>query len=237
MREFLEIEVEERTGLGRPASRKVRRLGLIPGIVCGGKRPPVPISMDPKRLQALLDTETGRNTIFLLRLKGKDAKRHAMIKELQRDPVTSYPIHTDFIRILLDEMVEVAVPIQIQGEAEGVRLQDGILDFIVREVRVSCLPTSIPEKFTADVTSLKIGESVKIAELHHEDDVAILDSPDQVVAVVSPPIQEKVEEVAAPEEEEDKEPEVIAKGKPAEDQEKTQDEESKGKGPKGKETK
>ena len=236
MKEFLEIEVEERKGLGRPASRQIRRQGLIPGIVYGGKRPPVPISIDPKRLQELLVTETGRNTIFLLRLKGKDAKRHAMIKELQRDPVTSLPIHTDFIRILLDERVEVAVPVQIQGEAEGVRMQEGILDFIVRQVRVSCLPTKIPEKFIADVTALKIGDSIKVADLQQEEDVEILESPDQAVAVISAPLKEIVEEEAAAEEEA-QEPEVISKGKPAEEKDKAQEEESKGKESKGQGTK
>ena len=215
MRKYVEIEVEERSNLGRTPAKRMRRKGLIPGIVYGGKRPPVPITIDSSRIQEILKSESGINTIFLLRLKGKGAKRHVMIRDFQRDPVTESFVHTDFIRILMDEKVEISVPVKLEGIPEGVKNQGGILDFILRDIRVSCLPSHIPEHLVADVTSLLIGDSAKVSDLPWDENLEILTPADQPLAVVSPPVKE--EEPAEPAaEEEAKEPEVIQKGKAAE---------------------
>lgn len=218
MKQYMEIEVEERTTLGRSGARQIRRAGLLPGIVYGGKRKNVSIVIDPKRIQDLLHSESGMNTIFLLSLKGRGAKRHVMIRDFQRDPVTGELLHADFIRILMDEKVEVAVPVHIEGTAEGVKNQGGLLDFILREVRISCLPVNIPEHLVADVTALEIGDSLKVGDLPLGEDVQLLTAEDQPVVVISPPVKEKVEVEEAAAEEEAAEPEVIQKGKAEEEQ-------------------
>jgi large subunit ribosomal protein L25 len=217
MKEYLEIEVEERTQLGRSGARQARRQGLVPGVVYGGKRQTVPVLIDSKRIQGLLSSESGMNTIFMLNLKGKGAKRHVMIRDFQRDPVTNDLVHADFIRILMDEKVEVAVPVHIAGIAEGVKNQGGLLDFVMRDIRISCLPSQIPEHFVADVTALEIGDSVKVEDLARDAGLQILTPGDQTVVVISPPVKEQDEVEEAAEDAEAAEPEVIQKGKVAEE--------------------
>src|SRR5438093_683986 len=207
------IDVTPRTEFGKNPSRRLRRSGMIPGIVYGSKKPPVPISVDPKQVERILHLESGVNTIFMLHLLGKDQRRYAMIKDFQTDPVTSRLQHTDFIRIQMDEAIEVNVPIQIVGEAAGVKLDLGILDIPLREIRVESLPADIPDHIPVDISSMKIGDTIRVADLKIPPKVKVLTEPNQVVAVVTPPAKE--EEVAAAPVAEVTEPEVIKKGKAA----------------------
>jgi large subunit ribosomal protein L25 len=205
------IDVNPRTEFGKNASRRLRRSGMIPGIVYGSQKPPVPISVDPKQVERVLRSESGANSIFMLNLVGKDQKRHAMIKEYQLDPVTSRLQHTDFIRIQMDEAIEVSVPIQTVGEAPGVKLDQGILDIPLREIRIQSLPADIPDSIKVDITGLKIGDTIRVADLKVSAKVKILTDPSQTIAVVTPPAKE--EEPSAAPVAEVTEPEVIKKGK------------------------
>lgn len=207
------IDVVPRTEFGKNPSRRLRRSGMIPGIVYGSNKPPVPISVDPKQVLKVLRSESGVNSIFLLNLVGKDQRRHAMIKDYQRDPVTSRLQHADFIRIQMDEAIEVNVPIQTVGEAPGVKLDLGILDMPLREIRIESLPADIPDSIKVDISSLKIGDALRVGDLQVPPRVKILTDPSQTVAVVAPPAKE--EEVAAAPVAEVTEPEVIKKGKAA----------------------
>jgi large subunit ribosomal protein L25 len=210
----LVVDVTPRESLGKNRSRRVRRGGLIPGIVYGAKTNPVTVTVDPKRLLEIIHSESGVNTIFQLNLAGQDARRHVMIKEYQVDPVKGHLIHADFLRIRMDEVIEVDVPIQVIGEAAGVKLDGGILEHVTREVRVSCLPGDIPEHVTIEVTALKIGDALRVSDLPKSDRYRILTEADQTLVVVSPPAKEEEVApaaeavVAAP-----AEPEVIKKGK------------------------
>ncbi len=212
MKELL-INVEPRTDFGKNPSRRLRRSGMIPGIVYGSGKPPVPISVDPIQVEKVLRSESGANTIFMLNLVGKDQRRHAMIKAYQTDPVTSRLQHTDFIRIQMDEAVQVNVPIQTVGEAPGVKLDGGILDLVLREIRIESLPSEIPDHIKVDISAMKIGDTIRVADLRFEGKAKILTDPGQTVAVVTPPAKEE-EAVAAPVAEVT-EPEVIRKGKAA----------------------
>ena len=207
------IDVNPRTEFGKNTSRRLRRTGLIPGIVYGSKKPPVPISVDPKQVEKILRSESGVNSIFMLNLVGKDQRRHAMIKDFQLDPVTSRLQHADFIRIQMDEAIEVNVPIQMVGEAPGVKLDQGILDIPLREIRIESLPSDIPDSIKVDISSLKIGDTIRVADLKVPDKVKILTDLNQTVAVVAPPAKE--EEPGAAPVAEVTEPEVIKKGKAA----------------------
>ena len=213
------VDVKGRESFGKNASRRLRHEGLIPAIVYGAKKDPVPVIVDPKKILEIVHSESGVNTIFQLNLAEKEARRHVMIKEYQVDPVKGNLIHADFVRIQMDEVIEVDVPIQVTGEAAGVKLDGGILDHVTRQVRVSCLPADIPEQLTIDVTPLKIGDALRVSDLPKSDRYRILSEPDQTLVVVSPPAKE---EVVAPAAEAapaaPAEPEVIKKGKAAEEE-------------------
>lgn len=213
------VEVKSRETFGKNASRRLRHEGLIPAIVYGARKDPVPVVVDPKKILEILHSETGANTIFQLSLAGQEARRHVMIKEYQVDPVKGSLIHADFVRIQMDEVIEVDVPVQVTGEAAGVKLDGGILDHVTRQVRVSCLPGDIPENIAIDVTPLKIGDSLRVSDLPKGDKYRILNDPEVTLVVVSPPAKE---EVAAPAAEAapaaPAEPEVIKKGKAVEEE-------------------
>jgi len=207
------IDVTPRTEFGKNPSRRLRRSGMIPGIVYGSSKPPVPISVDPKQVERILHLESGVNTVFMLHLVGKDQRRYAMIKDIQTDPVSNRLQHTDFIRIQMDEAIQVNVPVQTVGEAPGVKLDLGILDIPLREIRIESLPSDIPDHIPVDISSMKIGDSIRVADLVIPPKVKILTDVNQVVAVVTPPAKE--EEAGATPVAEVTEPEVIKKGKAA----------------------
>jgi len=207
------IDVTPRTEFGKNPSRRLRRSGMIPGIVYGSSKPPVPISVDPKQVERILHLESGVNTVFMLHLVGKDQRRYAMIKDVQTDPVSNRLQHTDFIRIQMDEAIQVNVPVQTVGEAPGVKLDLGILDIPLREIRIESLPSDIPDHIPVDISSMKIGDSIRVADLVIPPKVKILTDVNQVVAVVTPPAKE--EEAGATPVAEVTEPEVIKKGKAA----------------------
>lgn len=224
------VDVTPRESRGKNASRRLRRQGSIPGIVYGARRDPVAVTVDPRKILEIIHSESGVNTIFRLSLAGKEARDHVMIKEYQVDPVKGQLIHADFARIQMDEVIEVEVPIQVTGEAAGVKLDGGILDHVTREVRVSCLPGDIPEHIAIDVTALKIGDALRVSDIPRSDRYRILTEPEQTLVVVSPPAKEEVvapvaeAAPAAP-----AEPEVIKKGKAvAEGEEAAQEGEEKG---------
>lgn len=215
----LVVEVKSRGDLGKNASRRLRSQGQIPAIVYGARKESVPIVVDPKKILEIIHSESGVNTIFQLGLAEKEARRHVMIKEYQVDPVKGNLIHADFVRIQMDEVIEVDVPVQVTGEAAGVKLDGGILEHVTRQVRVSCLPGDIPEHITIEVTALKIGDALRVSDLPRSDRYRILTETDQTLVVVSPPAKE--ETVAPPAEAAPAapvEPEVIKKGKVAEEE-------------------
>ena len=218
MKEIM-VDVKSRETLGKNPSRRLRHEGLIPAIVYGAKKDPVPVIVDPKKILEIIHSESGVNTIFQLGLADTEARRHVMIKEYQVDPVRGNLIHADFVRIQMDEVIEVDVPVQATGEAAGVKLDGGILDHVTRQVRVSCLPGDIPEHIVIDVTPLKIGDALRVSDLPKSDKYRILSEADVTLVVVTPPAKE---EVAAPAAEAapaaPAEPEVIKKGKAADEE-------------------
>src|SRR3989441_10395208 len=212
------VDVKSRETVGKNPSRRLRHEGLIPAIVYGAKKDPVPVVVDPKKILEIIHSESGVNTIFQLGLADAEARRHVMIKEYQVDPVRGNLIHADFVRIQMDEVIEVDVPVQATGEAAGVKLDGGILDHVTRQVRISCLPGDIPEHIVIDVTPLKIGDALRVSDLPKSDRYRMLTEADQTLVVVSPPAKEEVvapvveAAPAAP-----AEPEEIKKGKVAEE--------------------
>src|SRR5579872_5378469 len=134
------------------AARRVRAKGKVPAVVYGAAEPAVAVEVDPKQIQKILHSESGYNSIFDLEVSGNTAK--VMIVDWQYEPIKGKLIHIDFKRIALDKPIRVEVPIQLVGTAEGVKTQGGILDQMLREVEIECLPGDIPSNIQLDVTAL-----------------------------------------------------------------------------------
>jgi large subunit ribosomal protein L25 len=229
--QFQEIEVERREDVGKKGRNALRKAGMIPAVVYGGGKEPVPISVDPKRIIQILRSPKGHNSILLFSLKGTSAKRHVMIKDFQIHPVSCHLTHADFRRIMLDEKVTVKVPIEFSGVAFGVKNEGGMVDVVIREIEVECLPADIPDKIAVDLTPLHLKEGVLIRDLKVGDNVSIAadDSGLTVVHIVSP--RGAAETATAAEgEEEAVEPEVVGKGKKAAEGEEGAEEKGKEKG-------
>jgi len=205
------LEVSRREGIGKEKAKKLRAEGKVPAIVYGGHKEPVAITVDRKAVSELvLKGEHGVRSIFLLKMAGSDQQRHAMIKDIQLDPISRKMKHIDFVRVVMDEVVRVTVPVHVKGLAIGVKNGGGILDHQVRELHVECLPGSIPDTFDVDVSELELHHFIRISDLKIADGIKIFDDPDRViVSVVTPRVEAVAEEVAAAE----AEPEVIKKGK------------------------
>lgn len=216
----IELAVEKRSTIGKGEARRSRAGGRIPAVVYGAGKPNVPISVDRKALSDAFRGGAGENAIFLLKLSGSDQSRHAMIREMQRDPVSRKPMHIDFVRVLMDVKVKVEVPIEIVGIAKGVKTDQGILDVVTREIEIECLPTDIPAHIPVDVTELAIGDAIRVSQLVPVAGVTIVDNPEKVVVHVTHPTREEEPAAAAAEGvAEPTEPEVLKKGKAASEEE------------------
>ena len=221
----IELKVEKRSTIGKGEARRTRAAGRVPAVVYGAGKPNVPISVDRKALSDLFREGAGENAIFLLKLAGSDQSRHAMIKELQRDPVSRKPVHIDFVRVLMDVKIKVEVPIEIVGIAKGVKTDQGILDVVTREIEIECLPTDIPASIAVDVAELAIGDAIRISDLPPVAGVTIVDNPEKVVVHVTHPTREEEPAVAVVEGAvEPTEPEVLKKGKAASEEEAPEEE-------------
>jgi len=213
---FIEIEVERRETSGKKSRREAAQKEMIPGVVYGGGKEPVPIAVDPRKIIQIMRSEKGQNSILLFSLKGTKSQRHVMVKDFQIDPTTNQLIHADFKRIMLDERIRVKVPIQLDGTAWGIKNQGGIVDVIMREVEVECLPVDIPDRLHVDLTPLKVGDSVKLSDLKVRENIKIWEEDlHQPVVVIAAPRVEAEPEKPAEEGAEEQEPEVIGRGKKA----------------------
>jgi len=210
------LTVATRPDQGKVTARRLRRQGQVPAVVYGGDRPPVSISVDEHSLRELLKQEAGENTIFLLKLEGTKEERRAMIREIQKDPISGHFLHIDFIRITAGQKVHVRIPVELTGDCLGVR-QGGRVDFISRELAVEILPGEMFDKFSVDLSTLDVGHHVSVADLQSvlPPSARFLEDPHRMVVVVEAPRAEV--EAAAPAGEavisEAAEPEVIRKGK------------------------
>src|SRR5712691_169640 len=134
------LEVSRREASGKEVSKKIRREGRVPAVVYGGHREPVAITVDRRSVAELIQkSDHGVRSIFLLKMSGTDQQRHAMIKEIQIDPISRRMTHIDFVRVTMDEKVRVTIPVHIEGTAIGVK-EGGILDWQIRDLHVECLP-------------------------------------------------------------------------------------------------
>ncbi len=207
---------KRRNATGKGVARKIRKQGLIPGIVYGGSAP-IPVIVDPKHLVKILRSPSGENTIFQFTVEGEEQReRKVIIRDLQYHPYKELLLHVDLHEISMDEEIVVRVPIELIGEPIGVR-NGGVLSHLLWEVEVECLPSRIPPKIEVDVSSLDIGDVLYVSDLQIPVGVKVLQEPEEAVASVSVITEEVIEE--APEEEEITEPERIGRGREEEETE------------------
>jgi len=188
------LAVERRQVEGKNPCRRLRKAGKIPAVLYGGEGAPVSIQIDRSELLALLRTGSGENTIFLLKVPGTKDERHAMIKEMQVDPVRRSVLHLDFQRISMSESVQVKVEVELVGTPVGVKVEGGIVDFVTREIEIECLPNRIPETLKVDVSGLHIGMHVEASSIELPEGVTLIDDPDRVLALVAAPQAPAAEE-------------------------------------------
>ncbi len=192
------------------AARRVRVAGMIPGVLYGAKEPAIAVELDPKQITRILHSDSGHNTIFDLEIGTGRTK--AMIVDWQYEPIKGKLMHIDLKRIAMDKAIRVKVPILLEGIPVGVKMQGGILDQVLREVEIECLPGDIPSHIDLNVTSLGLNSSIRVADLPHGKLKFITDEGATVAHVVA--IKEEVAPTvdavvaAAP-----AEPEVAKKGK------------------------
>ncbi len=207
------INCNTRTEKGTGAARKMRRQGLIPGIVYGHKTKPISITVSETEFLKTWRKITGKQILLdlVVHKNDKKTKMHGFLKEYQHDPVDRKFLHLDFHKVSTSDKIRMAIPIEVTGEAPGEK-QGGIVDQILREIEVEGLAGKLPEKITVDISALEIGDSIFVSSLKLTDEIEILKHGEEpIVSVLAPKKVE--EEVAAPvalEETAAAEPEVIS---------------------------
>jgi large subunit ribosomal protein L25 len=198
------------------AARRVRVAGKIPAVLYGSGHTPVALEVDPKQISRILFSETGHNTIFDVEVAGLPAAK-AMIVDWQREPIKDQLIHIDLKRIAMDKNIKVSVRVKLLGIPAGVKTAGGILDQVLREVEIECLPADIPSHIDVDVSNLALWGALRVSDLPHSGSIKYLNAEDATVAHVISIREEAapaVDAVAAAATAGAAEPEVAKKGKP-----------------------
>jgi large subunit ribosomal protein L25 len=165
------------------AARRVRAAGKIPAVLYGPGHDPVAVEVEPKQISRILYSETGHNTIFDVEISGQ-ASAKAMIVDWQREPINDSLIHIDLKRIALDKLLRVKVRVKLLGIPVGVKTSGGILDQVMRQVEIECLPANIPSHIDLDVSGLEMHGVLRVSDLPHSDKIKFLSNADATVAHV-----------------------------------------------------
>jgi large subunit ribosomal protein L25 len=192
------------------AARRVRAAGKIPAVVYGAGQDAVAVTVNPRVITKILHSDSGHNTIFDLNVEGATVVK-AMIVDWQHEPIKGKLLHIDLKRIAMDRMMRVSVPIQLVGTPVGVKTQGGILEHVLREVEIECLPNDIPSHLDVDVASLELNGVIHVSDLPHSGSIKFLGDENATVAHVTSikeeaPAADAVAVAAT-------EPEVAKKGK------------------------
>ncbi len=206
------LNVTTRKETGTQAAKKIRRADGVPGIFYFHGKQNIPFYIERKALRSIWGHESALLDVVF---DGKDRKK-CVIREIQYDPISGKPIHLDLMGIMMSEKIRVNVHVALEGTPEGVRIGGGLLQQILREVEVECLPADLPEVIKADVSHLKLGQSLTIGDLKL-DKVTVHGDPETVIAtVISPRGEAEVTETA---EAGAAEPEVITRRAKEEEEE------------------
>jgi large subunit ribosomal protein L25 len=202
MKETFVIEAEVRSEQGTGASRRLRKTGKVPAIVYGGKNPPAMITVDHNELWKQLKKEAFYSQILTLNVAG--AVEQVVLKDLHRHPVRNTVMHMDLQRVLADVLIRMRVPLHFKGGdvAPGVKTAGGMLEHLLNEVEVECLPGNLPEFIEVDCSALEANQSIHLSQLNLPSDVTPVElkhGNDAAVVAVHLPRGAGEEEAAAAE--------------------------------------
>jgi len=211
------IRAEKREERGKNVARRIRREGCLPAILYGSESDSVPLTLNKKDIFNILKSESGENTIFQVAFQ--EQKQDVMIKDYQQNVVTDEIQHVDLIRIAMDQAIRVDVPVNLTGDAVGVKTEGGYVDFVTREIEVECLPNDIPEHLDVDISALHLNQLLKVEDLEAIHGVKFTSDPQLVIVMIH---SSDVEEVKVEEEDEEimadeGQPQVIKKEKTEEE--------------------
>lgn len=196
--ERMKLDVKPREEAGSAVSRRLRAGGLIPGVLYGDGKKAHPFAVEERELRRALTGEHGHHAILDVVFDGQKTAHHAVLKDFQLDPVRPRLLHIDLHEVRLDQVIQSQVAVDTVGESPGVK-EGGVLTIVLREVNVEALPMEVPDRLELDISSMTIGDSLRISDLAVPESVKLLDDPESVVATVTPPT--RVEEPEEAEEE------------------------------------
>jgi large subunit ribosomal protein L25 len=194
MENVIKINANSREGVGKKLAKQLRREGKIPAIIYGERKDTIPISIELADIKAILKSEKGENTV--LKIHRDNIEVDAMLKEIQYDYLSDHIIHADFLRLDLAKPVTAWVPIVIKGESIGVKLEDGVFDFITRDIQVKCLATKIPKEIAVEISGLHAGHSIKAQDLEMGEEIQLVSDPHRVICAVTSKVKAAAEEEA-----------------------------------------
>jgi large subunit ribosomal protein L25 len=215
MAKQVKLKAETRDAVGRSAARKLKARGVIPAVVYGGKDKPQPLQVSARDISNMLKHASGENILVELEIDGEKSNRMALLQEVQHAPLGGAILHVDFHAISMDEKIHADIPLEAIGTANGVKNFGGLLEQNLRSLAVECLPRDLPDKITADVSNLNIGDSIHVRDIKLPNGVVAKVQPDLTAfSVMAPVVEEEPVPVAA--EGAAAGPEVITEKKPAE---------------------
>ena len=195
----IQLNVQARYKTGKGANRKIKKTGFVPAILYGKGKSNLLLSLEPTSLKKALTAGGGINTLLHLNIQQDEKKstsRTALVKEIQKNPLTRQYEHVDFYEIDLTKKIMVGVPLHFVGKAEGAK-EGGILQQTIREIRVKCFPNKIPSHIAVDISHLKVGDSLHIADIKTAEDYEIIYEHNEAIASLIVPKEEVVQPVAA----------------------------------------
>lgn len=190
----ISIAANSRQTIGKGPARQARLEGKIPAVVYGPETTPLSVYVAEREFRAAMKAAAGSSSIFTLNIDGKPNK--VLVREIQRDPVSSRMLHVDFHAISMTKPINLSIPVHIIGVSKGVKSEGGIQNLVLRELEISCLPTNIPDYVSVDVTELGIGDSIHVRDLSIPN-VTVLEDKDSTVVTISAPTVIKVETPSA----------------------------------------
>jgi large subunit ribosomal protein L25 len=197
MAQKVQLKAKARAEIGKGAVKRMRSQGMVPAVIYGAHTKPINVGVEVKELERALHSGTSENVLVDLQVDegGKTNNRLALIQEVQHHPYEDTILHIDFHEVLATEKLRANVPVRPVGEPAGVKTGGGVLEYVMRELRVECLPQDLPDVLEINVEKLEIGQSIHVGDITPAKGVTLLDDKGQTVFLVAAPITE--EELAA----------------------------------------
>jgi large subunit ribosomal protein L25 len=181
------LNATARTGSGKGGARKLRATGKVPAVVYGHGDKNIPLALDRHELELLLHAISVENTVVSLVMDG-GAGKDVLIRDVQMHPYRPEVLHVDFIQLHAGEVMRMKIPVRLTGNPAGVRDSGGVLDQVLYDLEVECLPGNIPEAFEIDVSALEVGESVRVHDVSIPNVRVLADGDLPIASVVAPTV-------------------------------------------------